>query len=70
MGSRIRITAQLIDAVPGNHLWSERFDRGIEELFDVQDELTQTIVATVAGRLEDAEIRMASTKRDRQPAGL
>ena len=69
MGSRIRITAQLIDAVPGNHLWSERFDRGIEELFDVQDELTQTIVATVAGRLEDAEIRMASTKRtDSLPA--
>ncbi|BCH23932.1 adenylate/guanylate cyclase domain-containing protein [Mesorhizobium sp. L-8-3] len=63
MGSRIRITAQLIDAVPGNHLWSERFDRGIEELFDVQDELTQTIVATVTGRLEDAEIRMASNKR-------
>ena len=69
MGSRIRITAQLIDAVPGNHLWSERFDRGIEELFDVQDELTQTIVATVAGRLEDAEIRMASNKRtDSLPA--
>ena len=63
MGSRIRITAQLIDAVPGNHLWSERFDRRIEELFDVQDELTQTIVATVAGRLEDAEIRIATGKR-------
>ena len=70
MGSRIRITAQLIDAVSGNHLWSERFDRDIEELFDVQDELTQTIVATVAGRLEDAEIRMASKQADRQPAGL
>ena len=70
MGSRIRITAQLIDAVPGNHLWSERFDRGIEELFDVQDELTQTIVATVAGRLEDAEIRMAIKQADRQPTGL
>ena len=69
MGSRIRITAQLIDAVQGNHLWSERFDRRIEELFDVQDELTQTIVATVAGRLEDAEIRMATSKRtDSLPA--
>ena len=69
MGSRIRITAQLIDAVSGNHLWSERFDRAIEELFDVQDELTHTIVATVAGRLEDAEIRMASNRRtDSLPA--
>ena len=63
MGSRIRITAQLIDAIAGDHLWSERFDREIEELFDVQDELTQTIVATVAGRLEDAEIGMATNKR-------
>jgi TolB-like protein/Flp pilus assembly protein TadD len=69
MGSRIRITAQLIDAASGNHLWSERFDRAIEELFDVQDELTRTIVATVAGRLEDAEIRMASSRRtDSLPA--
>ena len=69
MGSRIRITAQLIDAVPGNHLWSERFDRSIEELFDVQDEVTQTIVATITGRLEDAEIRIATSKRtDSLPA--
>jgi adenylate cyclase len=69
MGSRIRITAQLIDAMLGNHLWSGRFDRGIDELFDVQDELTQTIVATVAGRLEDAEITMAANKRtDSLPA--
>jgi adenylate cyclase len=63
MGSRIRITAQLIDAIPSNHVWSERFDRGIEELFEVQDELIQTIVATVAGRLEDAEISTAIAKR-------
>ena len=41
MADRIRITAQLIDAASGNHLWSERFDRNIDELFEVQDELTQ-----------------------------
>jgi adenylate cyclase len=63
MGSQIRITAQLIDAVSGNHLWSERFDRAIDEMFDVQDELTHTVVATVTGRLEDAEIRIASNRR-------
>ena len=63
LGSRIRITAQLIDAISGNHLWSERFDRDIGELFDVQDELTQIIVATIAGRLEEAEIRIATSKR-------
>ncbi len=63
MGSSVRITAQLIDAVAGNHLWSERFDRSLDELFDVQDELTRTIVATIAGRLEDAEISIATAKR-------
>ena len=60
MGHRIRITAQLIDAGPGTHLWSERFDRGIEDLFAVQDEVTQTIVATLSGRLEEAEIKSAA----------
>jgi len=67
MGSRVRITAQLIDAATGNHLWSERFDRGLDELFDVQDELVRTIVATVAGRLEDAEINVAARKRTDSP---
>ena len=63
MGPRVRITAQLIDASSGNHLWSERFDRNLEELFDVQDEVTRTIVATVVGRLEDAEIKGAGRQR-------
>ena len=52
-----------IDANSGNHLWSEPFDHGLKELFDVQDEVTRTMVATVAGRLEDAEIRTATAKR-------
>jgi TolB-like protein/class 3 adenylate cyclase/Tfp pilus assembly protein PilF len=63
MADRIRITAQLIDAVSGSHLWSERFDRNIDDLFAIQDELTQTIVTTMTGRLEDAEIWNASRKR-------
>jgi adenylate cyclase len=63
MATRIRITAQLIDAMSGNHLWSERFDRDIDELFAIQDELTQTIVTTMRGRLEDAEIWNASRKQ-------
>ena len=60
---RVRITAQLIDAVHGNHLWSEKFERGIGDLFDVQDEVTQTIVATITGRIEDTEIRSAATRK-------
>ena len=63
MANRVRITAQLIDAVSGTHLWSERFDRNIDELFAIQDELTQTIVATTTGLLEDVEIKNASRKQ-------
>lgn len=47
-GDRIRVTAQLIDAGSGNHLWAERYDRKLEDIFDVQDDITATIV----GRIE------------------
>ena len=63
MANRIRITAQLIDARSGNHIWSERFDREISELFEVQDEVARTIVGTLSGRLEDAEIKGVTQKR-------
>jgi TolB-like protein len=62
LGSRLRLTAQLIEAGSGSHLWADRYDCDIGELFDVQDELTRTIVATVAGRLQDADVRGASRK--------
>jgi adenylate cyclase len=63
MAERVRITAQLIDAVTGNHLWSERYDRNIDALFEVQDEVTRTIVATLVGRVEEAEISEATHRR-------
>ena len=44
---RVRVTAQLIDAESGNHLWAERYDRNLDDIFDVQDEITDTIVATI-----------------------
>jgi adenylate cyclase len=50
-GTRVRITAQLIDAATGKHLWAERYDRTIEDVFAVQDEVVQTIVSTLEGRL-------------------
>jgi len=52
MANRIRITAQLIDARTGSHMWSERFDCSISELFEVQDEVARTIVATLRVRPE------------------
>ncbi|QOZ66207.1 adenylate/guanylate cyclase domain-containing protein [Bradyrhizobium arachidis] len=52
LGDRIRITAQLIDASSGHHIWADRFDRPLEELFDVQDRVVRTIVGTLVGRLQ------------------
>ena len=55
-GNRLRITAQLIGAATGAHLWAERYDRGVEDIFDIQEEIAKGIVATVAQRvLEDSE---------------
>lgn len=61
-GDRIRVTAQLIDATTGNHLWSNRFDRERQDFFTIQDEITQTIVSTLAGRVEIAERGRALNK--------
>ena len=51
-GARIRITAQLIEAAGGKHLWAERYDRPAEDVFAIQDEVVRTIAATLVGRLE------------------
>ena len=53
-GSRVRVTIQLIDAGSGAHLWAERYDRELTDIFELQDELTRAIVATISGRLESA----------------
>ena len=50
-GSRVRITAQLINAADGYHLWSETFDRDVKDIFAVQDEISQTI----ARRLKETD---------------
>jgi adenylate cyclase len=56
-GARVRITAQLIEAGSGHHLWAERFDRDLADIFEVQDEVTSRIVATLAGKLAESERR-------------
>ncbi len=53
-GDRIRVTAQLIDAATNRHVWAERYDRSLEDIFEIQDELTSSIVATLPGRVEAA----------------
>ena len=59
-GKRIRISAQLVDADSGKQLWAERYDRELEDIFALQDEITQTIVGTVWGRVELASLRRAA----------
>ena len=55
-GNRVRVTAQLIEALTGAHLWAERYDRVVEDIFDVQDAITRSIVAAVAPEVEGAEL--------------
>jgi adenylate cyclase len=55
-GARIRITAQLIDAETGSHIWAERYDRELADIFAVQDEVTAAIVATIAPEIGQSEI--------------
>lgn len=54
-GSRLRITAQLIDGTTGDHIWAERFDRDLDDIFQIQDELSKAIVDALKVRLQPAE---------------
>ena len=58
-GDRIRVMAQLIDALAGNPIWSDRYDRGLEDLFAVQDEITESLVGAIAPEIDQAERQRA-----------
>ncbi len=61
-GQRLRVTAQLIEAETGSHIWADRFDRTMEDLFDLQDELTGAIVSNVAPEIGAHERRIVARK--------
>ena len=61
-GNRVRITAQLIDAIDETHLWADRYDRSLEDIFAVQDEVTGAIVTTIEPHLADTERQRARRK--------
>ncbi len=61
-GKRVRITGQLIDAGTGTHIWADHFDGGLEDVFDLQDEVTATVVGAIAPKLERAEIERSRRK--------
>jgi len=62
-GSRLRITAQLIDAETGAHLWADKFDGGIDDIFDLQDRITDKVIGIVEPSLKRSEIERARRKR-------
>jgi hypothetical protein len=62
VGSRVRITAQLIDATMDNHLCADRYDRELQDIFAVQDDITSSVTATVAPELMAAEMDRARRK--------
>ncbi len=61
-GDRIRVTVQLIDAETDRHVWAERYDRELQDIFAIQDEMTRAIVATLPGRVEAARHDRAKRK--------
>ncbi len=61
-GNRVRITAQLIEGESGNHIWAERYDRELEDIFAVQDEITTTVVGAIQPELSRAEQTRAHRK--------
>jgi adenylate cyclase len=62
VANRARITAQLIDAMNGVHIWANRFEGSLEDIFDLQDQVAASVVGTIAPRLEQAEIVRAKRK--------
>jgi len=61
-GSRIRIAGQLIDTETGAHLWASRFDGALEDMFDLQDHVTSSVVGAIAPKLQQEEIKRATRK--------
>jgi len=60
--NRVRITGQLVDAQTGAHLWADRFEGGLEDIFDLQDNVTASVVGAISPKLEQAEIERAKHK--------
>jgi adenylate cyclase len=61
-GNRVRISGQLIDAATGAHLWADRFDSQLEDIFDLQDRVTSSVIGAISPQLERAEIARAQRK--------
>ena len=65
-GDRMRVSVQLIDAESGNHLWAERFDKPVADLFDMQDEIVARLANALSAQLFTAEARRAERAAESQ----
>jgi adenylate cyclase len=59
---RVRVTVQLVEAETGNHLWAERYDRDLEDIFALQEDVSRTVAATLAGRVEQDRLKLIETR--------
>ena len=62
-GGRVRFTAQLIDAATGSHVWADKYDGPVEDLFDLQDRITEAVVGVLEPAIRQAEIERVRRKR-------
>ena len=62
-GARLRVSAQLIDATTGNHIWADRYDGGLDDVFDLQDRITESVVGAIEPKLRHFEIDRALRKQ-------
>jgi len=63
LANRVRISVQLVDAITGAHIWVNRYDRDIEDIFDVQDEVTHAVVSALPGQIQRAVLERTERKR-------
>jgi TolB-like protein len=68
--NKVRITGQLIDTSTRTHLWANRFDGSLGDIFDLQDQVTASVVGAIAPKLEQAENRAGQAQADREPGRL
>jgi TolB-like protein len=61
-GNRLRISGQLVDTANGNHIWADRFDGALDDVFDLQDKITSNVAGAIEPRVQQAEIRRAQAK--------
>ncbi len=64
-GNRVRLTVQLVEAASGKHIWAERYDRNLTDIFELQDELTRAVVATLPGRIDSADVKRIRRSKPR-----